>query len=125
MPSLSASERLRDLVINENSYCTAVACGLLNTVGEGKVVVFAGREARWGERYSWGGPVGPMIQVGKDLNYAYHSVYTDGKYIFDPFVSSAPIAKSSYLDMLRMYNSDGFSWRILAPETNQLLRSGF
>lgn len=125
VPSLSASERLRDLVINENSYCTAVACGLLNTVGEGKVVVFAGREARWGERYSWGGPVGPMIQVGKDLNYAYHSVYTDGKYIFDPFVSSAPIAKSSYLDMLRMYNSDGFSWRILAPETNQLLRSGF
>ncbi|MBU2712860.1 hypothetical protein [Zooshikella harenae] len=56
------------------------------------------------------------LRHGQIENFAHHSVYTDGRYIFDPFVSADPIPQSQYLKMLNEANPDGVSWRISSPE---------
>ncbi|MDS0797392.1 hypothetical protein NUV26_35095, partial [Burkholderia pseudomultivorans] len=42
-------------------------------------------------------------------NQFYHQVYTDGKYVYDPRVSSTPIPKGDWLQMINNHNPGGIS----------------
>ncbi len=126
LPNEGATSTLESLYTNlkgdfslNDAYCTGCAIELRNAAGgEGKIVIFSGKGALWPDKYEW--TMGsdnfkiPASQAGEE--FAYHSVYTDGKYIYDPFVSSNPIPQSDYLKMLNESNPGGFSWRIYDPE---------
>jgi len=88
--------------------------------GEGKIVVFRPSDATWSNTYN-DVMMGDEMVVGTPQGqefFTYHSVYTDGRYFFDPFVSPSPIAQSDYLNMLNEWNPSGVSWRIYTPAPN-------
>jgi YD repeat-containing protein len=118
-------------------YCTEEAFNIRNAAGnQGKVVIFSHKDALWKDKYDIG-MLSENIHIpttGGNEPFTYHSVYTDGKFIYDPLVGSQPIPQSQYISMLRELNPNGISWRIYnnkslnmqvqgnAPE---LLRRGF
>jgi hypothetical protein len=119
-PNAAAS----DLLNTQNSrldtathYCTDCALNLSRAAGgEGKVVVFSDANAQWPEKYNWG--MGGNVRVPSaqgPLDFAYHSVYTDGRYFYDPLLSKTPIPQAQYLDMLKSLNPNGISWRTYNP----------
>jgi hypothetical protein len=125
-PNVGAQTRLDELAkryVSETDqcaiYCTSYAEDLMAASGgEGKIVVLSSRNMKWRETYhsSMGGNGAldlPTI-AGKE-RFSYHSVYTDGRFMFDPFVSELPLPQAQYLRMLSQENSAGISWRIYTP----------
>jgi hypothetical protein len=47
-------------------------------------------------------------EAGRTREYFYHEVYSDGRYIYDPRLSSKPIPRGDYLRLMRKLNPDGF-----------------
>jgi RHS repeat-associated protein len=135
-PNRGASDELK--LLNESfkqgcgdRYCTDYAEKLRDASGgSGKIVVFASKGAQWGKRYDFAGPGGKGLKVktgnGTDV-YSHHSVYTDGKYFYDPFVSNKPIPQSDYLKALKGSNSGGVSWRLHDPTSagSNLKKGGY
>lgn len=116
-------------------YCSDCAIDLKNAAGgEGKIVIFSGKDANWPQKYDWGIGVSPeqfrVPTAQGPVNFSYHSVYTDGKYFFDPLLSSNPIPQSEYKFMLNAANPNGTTWRIyepnvLNPNIPQLQKGGY
>jgi filamentous hemagglutinin len=138
LPNQGASSALENQYKNLYSsgsapYCTDYALNIRSAAGgEGKVVIFSGKDARWTNNYDWGMGSGDFrVTTSQGIEeFSYHSVYTDGRYIFDPFVSEKPIPQSNYVNMLKEANPNGVSWRIYEPETlnpdlPQLRRGGY
>ncbi len=46
-------------------------------------------------------------EYGQTEKFEYHSVYSDGKYIYDPRYSDAPILEKSYFKKIKKWNPDG------------------
>jgi hypothetical protein len=116
LPNPQASRLLmtQNEILTEQSYCTDLALSLKAAAGgEGKVVVFSGSDARWPTQYRENiiGELNVQGTLGRS-EFAYHSAYTDGKYFFDPFVSSKPLPQGAYLEALKSANPNGISWRI-------------
>jgi hypothetical protein len=113
-------------------YCTDCALRLSNVAnGEGEVVIFSGIDARWPATYDWGMGNGVRVPSSQGpLDFAYHAVYTDGRYFFDPLLSETPISQRQYINMLRSINSNEISWRTYSPgvpnpAVPQLQKRGF
>ncbi|MCG8519638.1 MAG: DUF6531 domain-containing protein [Pseudomonadales bacterium] len=128
LPNADATTALRrqydELDLNDSdAWCTECAANLFSSAGgEGKIVIFSGKTENWPASYNWGispSDVNVSLRDGQVDNYAHHSVYTDGRYIFDPFVSADPVPKSQYLKMLDTVNPNGVSWRISRPELSR------
>ena len=41
---------------------------------------------------------------GSNDDFVYHEAYTDGQFVFDPFVSPNPIPEADYLNMITQLN---------------------
>ena len=52
-------------------------------------------------------------EYGKVEDFTYHTVYSDGKYIFDPRYSDMPVLKDDYFRALSSINSEGFYVRTI------------
>ncbi|WP_426336032.1 hemagglutinin repeat-containing protein [Pseudoduganella sp. R-31] len=134
MPNAGASELLasNSLIMKKDYYCTDCALELSKAArGEGKLVVFSGRDAKWPKEYDW--QMGNGINVpgaNGTLNFSYHTVYTDGRYFYDPLLSNSPVPQAEYLQMLKSLNEKGVSWRTYHPDLEnpkvpQLQKKGF
>ncbi len=55
----------------------------------------------------------PETRDGKiySVPYSYHAVYSDGRYVYDPVVSTEAIVKSDYIKLLKGLNSGRISSR--------------
>ncbi|MBH0085957.1 hypothetical protein I6E84_06965 [Psychrobacter sp. SCQQ22] len=69
------------------------------------------------------------ILASPNDTFTYHSVYTDDKYIYDPFVSDQLIEESDYINILNKQNPDDILWRIKGntdnPDIPELKKGGF
>lgn len=137
IPDASASKVLQEQheKLGDYSYCTECAENLMEASGgQGKVIIFGSKDAKWDDGYSWGlNETSPNLNIPtkttNNAEYTYHSVYTDGKYIYDPFVSDKPIPQSDYTQILKDKNPNGVSWRIKgetdSPDIPELKKGGF
>jgi filamentous hemagglutinin len=136
LPNQGASNLLRTQQAEldmSTHYCTDCALGLQQAAnGEGNVVIFSGKNASWPEQYDWGMGSSNFKVPTMDgsADFAYHSVYTDGRYFYDPLLSAEPIPQSQFLGSLKNLNPDGISWRTYVPEVPnfnapQLKKGGF
>jgi hypothetical protein len=80
--------------------CSKIAEKLLKTAnGQGKILEI--RPAQQGQLKVYEGS-------NKNLEiYSYHQVYTDGKYVYDPRLSSSPIPKGDWEQHIKGINPDG------------------
>ncbi|MNN58868.1 hypothetical protein D3C81_1739400 [compost metagenome] len=46
---------------------------------------------------------------GKQEEYLYHNIYSDGVYVYDPRYSATPVLKDDYFKSLSEINSDGLN----------------
>ncbi len=53
-----------------------------------------------------------IFELRHEVVYSYHSVYTDGKAFYDPFVSNKPVPQKDYIQMLKESNKNGVEWRV-------------
>jgi hypothetical protein len=132
LPNSNASAELNrqysNLDLNDpDAWCTECAVNLYRSSnGEGKIVVFSGRADNWPADYDWGlspSDLNVPLRDGQTVNFAHHSVYTDGRYIYDPFVSKEPIPQSDYLKILNNANPEGVSWRVSNPDVSDVSQS--
>ena len=49
-----------------------------------------------------------QYEYGEKLEFYYHEVYCDGKFIYDPRYTNVPVDKNLYFSKLREINPDGF-----------------
>ncbi|MTW14567.1 hypothetical protein GM658_28530 [Pseudoduganella eburnea] len=134
-PNAGASEALNAqsaTLDTAKHYCTDCAFNLRNAAGgQGKVVIFSDAATQWPAKYDWGMGGGVRVPSAQGpVDFAYHSVYTDGRYFYDPLLSNTPIPQAKYIDMLKSLNPNGTSWRIYEPDTPnpavpQLQKGGF
>ncbi|AVP98751.1 hypothetical protein C7S18_16835 [Ahniella affigens] len=136
-PSEAASTRLAELRTHYLSsdpcdvYCTDYAEQLMQANGgSGEIVVMGPRNMDWPSNYDsvmgQGNREALMLPNSiDDSGFAYHSVYSDGVYIYDPFVSKAPFSKKDYVRSMRSANPSGISHRLLDPsDKTKRLRKG-
>ncbi|MDA1477496.1 T7SS effector LXG polymorphic toxin [Bacillus changyiensis] len=50
-------------------------------------------------------------EYGKLQKFEYHTVYSDGKYIYDPRFSESPILEGDYFDLIKSKNPNGITIR--------------
>lgn len=79
--------------------CSEIADKLLAAAGgKGKII-----EVRPSERYNLN-----LYESGREVQgQAYHQVYTDGRYVYDPRLSSQPIPKGDWEQHIKGMNPDG------------------
>ncbi|HBP6373637.1 TPA: hypothetical protein L6A07_00005, partial [Pseudomonas aeruginosa] len=79
--------------------CSEIADKLLAAAGgKGKII-----EVRPSERYNLN-----LYENGREVQgQAYHQVYTDGRYVYDPRLSSQPIPKGDWEQHIKGMNPDG------------------
>ena len=85
--------------------CSEIAEDLFNASGaQGRIYEIVANEGRLHvEEYE-----------GVDRFY-YHTVFSDGTFIFDPRFSSEPILKEDYFEMINRLNPDGINIEITHP----------
>ncbi len=52
-------------------------------------------------------PLNPYTRFNEVPGQAYHQVYTDGRYVYDPRLSSQPIPKGDWEQHIKGMNPDG------------------
>jgi hypothetical protein len=83
---------------NRNFDCSEIAEDLFNASGgKGEIIEITGNNGLRVKEY------------GEIMDFEYHEVFSDGKYIYDPRYSDNPILKSDYLDALNNLNSGGIN----------------
>ncbi|MDT0402322.1 putative T7SS-secreted protein [Streptomyces edwardsiae] len=95
-PNEAAVAAMRATPFGGNIDCSEVAENILRETGNGKIINFTLR----GD---------PQILIPEDggireVDYRYHDVYTDGRYIYDPAMSSNPIPYGDYERAIRLLN---------------------
>ncbi|MDK2968626.1 hypothetical protein [Lacrimispora sp.] len=84
--------------------CSEIAEDLLNaSKGNGKVYEIRSK-----------GSGLKIEEYGKKEMFEYHTVYSDGKYVYDPRYSETPIPEKEYFDMVNEMNPEG----IIVDECN-------
>jgi hypothetical protein len=90
---------LQERVRKDRNYdCSEIAEDLLKAAkGKGRIIEVLPPQ---GETLT-------LYELGvKDPGFTYHQVYTDGRYVYDPRVSSDPIPKGDWEIMIRSLNSE-------------------
>ncbi|WP_328780785.1 DUF6531 domain-containing protein [Streptomyces canus] len=96
-PDASAVEAMRSAPTGGNIDCSEVAERILReTGGQGKIINFTIKND-------------PVINIPESsgrivTEYRYHDVYTDGRYVYDPAMSSDPIPYGDYERAIRLLN---------------------
>ncbi|KUN73594.1 type IV secretion protein Rhs [Streptomyces canus] len=96
-PDASAVEAMRSAPTGGNIDCSEVAERILReTGGQGKIINFTIKND-------------PVISIPESsgrivTEYRYHDVYTDGRYVYDPAMSSNPIPYGDYERAIRLLN---------------------
>lgn len=92
---------------NPNYDCSEIADDLANASGgKGEIITI-----RSSDKY---GQI-EVNEYGSKVEFEYHTVYSDGKYVYDPRYSNEPVLKETYLDRLSKDNGGRIS------VTNQVL----
>ncbi|MFJ8586387.1 putative T7SS-secreted protein [Streptomyces sp. NPDC093595] len=98
-PDQAAAEAMRSAPRGANVDCSEIAERVLEgSSGNGKIINFTTRG-------------GGEIRIPEDMgakveSYRYHDVYTDGRYVYDPVMSSDPIPYGDYERAIRLLNPD-------------------
>ncbi|MFF9175746.1 RHS repeat-associated core domain-containing protein, partial [Streptomyces sp. NPDC014793] len=96
-PDEAAINAMRSAPIGGNIDCSEIANYILReTGGKGKIINFTARND-------------PEIVIPEKMGdvaaaYRYHDVYTDGRYVYDPAMSSGPIPYGDYERSIRLLN---------------------
>jgi hypothetical protein len=86
---------------NRNYDCSEIADDLLKAAkGQGQIIeVLPSGERKKLALYEFG-------TVRTDVDFDYHQVYTDGRYVYDPRLSPEPVPKGDWEIMIRSLNSE-------------------
>ena len=72
-----------------------IASTLKDVAGNGKVLTVTGQ----------GGSDIQLLEYGKiDSGFKYHEVFTDGKYVYDPRLSTTPVPLGDWTRMVQKLN---------------------
>ncbi|MFO6076275.1 hypothetical protein ACLBSR_32005, partial [Pseudomonas aeruginosa] len=93
------SPRIKGMTACDGTDCSEIASKLLAAAGgKGKVI-----EVRPTQRSNLN-----LYENGNEVpGQAYHQVYTDGRYVYDPRLSSQPIPKGDWEQHIKGMNPDG------------------
>lgn len=82
---------------NYNYDCSEIADDLYNAAG-GKGIIYEITPSK-----------GELIvpEYGVNQNFIYHTIYSDGTYIYDPRYNIEPILNDVYMNMLKQLNPNG------------------
>ncbi|MGW8761930.1 putative T7SS-secreted protein [Streptomyces sp. NPDC055815] len=96
-PDQAAVDAMRSAPRGGNIDCSEIAERVLEgSSGNGKIINFTLRG---------GDDINIPEDMGSDVSgYRYHDVYTDGKYVYDPAMSSDPIPYGDYERAIRLNN---------------------
>ena len=86
---------MNNLNILPGTDCSEIAEVLLDTAGSGQILVVTGQNGSKLQLPEYG-------QTGQD--FEYHEVFTDGKYVYDPRLSSKPVPLGNWTSMIRKLN---------------------
>jgi hypothetical protein len=90
------STRIQNMVGSSNADCSDIANALRNAAG-GRGQILEVRPAQPGGL--------TLIENGvKKPDFYYHQVYTDGRYVYDPRLSSQPIPRGDWEQLIRRNN---------------------
>jgi hypothetical protein len=98
--------------IHPNCDCADIAEDLLKAAnGQGKIIRITAKE---GAPHTLIGDVAAapvrVSEGGQIKDFAYHEVYTDGKYVFDPRMSSQPIPLGDWYTSINKLNPTGVKY---------------
>jgi hypothetical protein len=94
-PNSAVVEKMNNLKICSGTDCSEIANILKNTAGEGRILTVTGR----------GGSDLKLPEYGKvDSGFKYHEIFTDGRYVYDPRLSSTPVPLSDWKRMIQGLN---------------------
>ncbi|WP_121716242.1 DUF6531 domain-containing protein [Streptomyces sp. E5N91] len=95
-PSEAAVAAMRSTPFGGNIDCSEVAERILRETGNGRIINFTLR----------GDPEILIPEEGgiRQVDYRYHDVYTDGRYVYDPAMRSDPIPYGDYERAIRLLN---------------------
>jgi len=95
-PSEAAVAAMRSTPFGGNIDCSEVAERILRETGNGRIINFTLR----------GDPEIVIPEEGgiRQVDYRYHDVYTDGRYVYDPAMRSDPIPYGDYERAIRLLN---------------------
>lgn len=104
-PPNSALDSVMNANIPDGVDCSEIAEKLMRTAGdEGRIIRFEPTGGQYSELQL------PESGGARMESYVYHEVYTDGRYVYDPFVSQSPIPKGDYYRMIETVNPDLKWW---------------
>jgi filamentous hemagglutinin family protein len=94
-PNTAVLEKMNSLNIRAGTDCSEIASVLRATAVEGKTLRVTGQ----------GGADLRLLEYGKvDAGFKYHEVYTDGRYVYDPRLSSSAVPLGDWTQMVRGLN---------------------
>jgi filamentous hemagglutinin len=94
-PNASIVEIMNSLKICEGSDCSEIASILKNAAGSGQILTVTGQ----------GGSGLRLLENGEiEGNFTYHQVFTDGRYVYDPRLSSVPVPLGDWSRMIWQLN---------------------
>ena len=104
--ALDEMRRREELYRRESNIdCSEIAEDLFEASGRnGKII-----EIRANDGWLW------VEEYGNVRDFNYHTVFSDGRFIFDPRFSPNPILEVDYFNMLRRLNPGGFNTIITHP----------
>jgi filamentous hemagglutinin len=93
------STKIRNMVGCDGTDCSGIAIKLFDAAGgKGKVIEV---------RPSQAGNLNLYENGAKESGQFYHQVYTDGRYVYDPRLSSRPVPKGDWEKHIKGMNPDG------------------
>ena len=96
-----------------NADCSEIAEKLFQNSQQGAIIYYADITFNWPDRLSAFSPekLSQEINIPEKTsdtiivsNYCYHAVFSDGRYIYDPALSSEAIVKSDYTKLMKSLN---------------------
>lgn len=105
---------------NNNVDCSEIAEKLYARASNGTIVYYAEPDFKWPDRESCFNPATILDKIkipekeGNKIitaHYCYHAIFSDGRYIYDPVLSSDAIVKSEYSKLIKSLNPKGLSSR--------------
>nr|WP_256676832.1 DUF637 domain-containing protein [Pseudomonas sp. H3(2019)] len=96
-----SGERIQGMIKCDSTDCSDIASKLFDAAGgKGKIIEV---------RPSKTGDLNVFENGATEPGQFYHQIYTDGRYVYDPRLSSAPIPKGDWEQHIKGINPDGIS----------------
>jgi filamentous hemagglutinin len=90
-------DKMKDLAAKHPNYdCSEIAEDLFRAAGNEGEIINITSNTKYGQIKA--------VQDGSTIEFDYHQVYSDGKFIYDPRYNNTPILKDDYLKMINELN---------------------